>query len=296
VGLRRIRASVGVGALALVLAGCTAAVDPRPADPAPTGSGAAPSVAATPVAAPAAAPADGGLLWLGDLETGDLSQFEDTPWNDVGGEAPRVVTDVVHQGTYAVRLGIDGTSSSSDGICCGSRDEMQPRFRELVTGDDLWFGFSSYLAPGFPTDAYWQVITQFKQNFDGSPPLELNVERGQYKLEGGQGHPDGPKEFIKDLAPATTGRWVDWVLHVKFSADPDEGYVEVWKDGQQVLDRFSPEGGTLYPAPDGNDASYVKTGYYRDPEIDRPGTVYFDNWRIGTSRDAVTTGLDLPTS
>jgi hypothetical protein len=244
----------------------------------------------------APAPVVEGLLWTGDLETGDLSQFEDTPWNVVGATAPKVVQDPVRQGGHAVELSIDGTSGSSDGICCGSRDEIQPRFRNLVPGDDLWFGFSSYLAPGFPTDAYWQVITQFKQNFDGSPPLELNVEQGQYKLEGGQGHPGGSKEFSKDLAPAATGRWVDWVLHVRFSADPDEGYVEVWKDGQQVLDRFSPEGGTLYPGPDGNDASYVKTGYYRDPEIDRPGTVYFDNWRIGTSRAAVTTGLDLPTS
>ena len=36
------------------------------------------------------------------------------------------------------------------------------------------------------------MITQFKQNFDGSPPLSLNVEDGQYRIEGGYGHPDGP--------------------------------------------------------------------------------------------------------
>jgi Polysaccharide lyase len=269
-----------VGALVLLLAACS--------------SGGTGTSSPGPQGAPA--PAAEGLLWTGDFETGDLSQFEDTPQNIVGGAQPKVVQDPVRQGNNAVELSIAGTSDSSDGICCGSRDEIQPKFRNVVPGDDLWFGFSSYLAPGFPTEAYWQVITQFKQNFDGSPPLELNVEDGQYKLEGGQGHPDGSKVFVKPLADATTGVWADWVLHVKFSADPAEGYVEVWKDGQQVLDRFAPEGGTLYPGPDGNDASYVKTGYYRDADIDQPGTIYFDNWRIGTSREAVTAGLDAPTS
>lgn len=272
-----------LGALTVLLAACTG-----------TAGGQAPGGGDNP--APAPAPAIEGLLWSGDLETGDLSQFEETPQNVVGGERPKLVQAPVRHGRNAVELTIQGTSSSADGICCGSRSEMQPRFRNLVPGDDLWFGFSSYLAPGFPTDAYWQVITQFKQNFDGSPPLELNVEEGQYKLEGGQGHPDGSKVFIEPLAEATTGVWVDWVLHVKFSADPAVGFVEVWKDGQQVLGRYSPKGGTLYPNPDGDDASYVKTGYYRDAEIDRPGTIYFDSWRIGTSRFAVTTGLDEPTS
>jgi polysaccharide lyase-like protein len=273
-----------LGVLAVLLAACSGTAGGGP----PAGEGGGPAAAPVPAAE--------GLLWSGDLETGDLSQFQDTPQNVVGGEQPQVVQSPVRHGAHAVELTIRGTSGSADGICCGSRSEIQPRFRDLVPGDDLWFGFSSYLAPGFPTDAYWQVITQFKQNFDGSPPLELNVEEGQYKLEGGQGHPDGNKVFVQPLAEATTGVWVDWVLHVKFSADPAVGFVEVWKDGRQVLDRYSPQGGTLYPGPDGNDASYVKTGYYRDAEIDRPGSIYFDDWRIGTSRFAVTTGPDEPTS
>jgi hypothetical protein len=233
------------------------------------------------------APAEGQVLWVGDAETGDLSQFQDTPWNNVGGTTPRVVTDPVREGRYAIELGLVGTTTRDDGICCGSRNELVPKFRDLVPGDDLYFGFSTYLAPGFPVDTYWQVITQFKQNFDGSPPLQLTVETGSYKFAGGVGHPDFPQHFMKTLAPAVTGEWVDWVLHVKFSPDPDVGFVEVWKDSELVLPHFAPRTGTMYPAPFGPDASYVKIGYYRDPTIERPGTIYFDAWRIGTSFDSV---------
>ncbi|MGH4012310.1 MAG: hypothetical protein ACRDTH_29805, partial [Pseudonocardiaceae bacterium] len=36
-----------------------------------------------------AAPSD--PLWVGDAESGDLSQFQDAAWNNVGGTEPRVV-------------------------------------------------------------------------------------------------------------------------------------------------------------------------------------------------------------
>jgi hypothetical protein len=222
------------------------------------------------------------VLWTGDLRTGDLSQFQDAPWNNVGGLAPRVVADPVHNGTHAVELTIPGSSTSDDGICCGSRNELLPSFRDLVPGDDLYFQLSTFLAPGFPVDADWQVITQFKQNFDGSPPLSLNVEQGQYRVEGGYGHPGGSRQFIVNIGEATTGTWVEWVLHVKFSSDPAVGFVEVWKDGAIALPKYFPPGGTLYPDPSGVDGGYVKTGLYRDPGITTPGTLYIAGWVIGT--------------
>ncbi len=241
----------------------------------------------------AAAPAgalpqpDPGLLWVGDVETGDLTQFQNAPWNDVGGSPPRVVTDPVRDGRYAVALSVNGTTTPSDGICCGTRNELLPKFRDLAEGDDLYFGLSTYLAPGFPTSGGWQVITQFKQNFDGPPPLSLNVEDGQYRLEGGDGDPAGSRPFVRVLGPVTTGVWADWVLHVRFSSTPGIGFVEVWRDGKVVLPRFAPDTGTLYPGTGDRAGSYVKTGPYRDPTIGMPATLYLDEWRIGTTWQAV---------
>ena len=193
----------------------------------------------------------------------------------------------MRDGRYAIQLGITGATTAADGICCGSRDELLPRFPDLKEGDDLYFGFSTYLAPGFVTNADWHVITQFKQNFDGSPPLSLNVEQGQYKIEGGYGYPGGSRQFTKPVGVAGTGIWTDWVLHVKFSSNPAVGFVEAWQDGTQVLSRFAPAGGTLYPGTGDRAGSYVKTGPYRDPQVTIPETMYIDDWRIGTSREAV---------
>ena len=226
------------------------------------------------------------LIWSGDVETGDLSQFKDTPENTAGGgSSPEVVSNpaFVPDGRHALQMTISRAAGQGEGICCGSRSEVEPKIDDLRPGDDLYFGFSALLAKGFPTQAGWQVITQWKNDFDGSPPLELSLERGQYFLSGGYGHPDGPHHFSKPLGPAETGHRVDWVFHIKFSPDPEVGFVEVWRSGELVLPRFHPEGGTLYPG----SSSYLKTGYYRHKDISAPGTIYFDNWKVGTSREVV---------
>jgi hypothetical protein len=177
--------------------------------------------------------------------------------------------------------------SNGEGICCDSRSEIEPKIDEIQPGDEFYFGFSTLLGDGFPTEANWQTITQWKHEGEGSPPLELGVGDGNYRLSGGFGHPDGPEPFQVPIGPAVTGEWVDWVFHIKFSPDPDIGYIEIWRGDKLVLWRFYPSSGTMYPNPDGEAVSYLKTGYYRDGDISTPGTIYFDNWRVGTSRNAV---------
>ena len=271
--------------VALGLAGC-APVVVTTATPA---AGADKDVADPGVRQPAtgtAARTAAGLLWSGDAEPGDLSQFISEPGQDVGGVPPRVVTSPVRDGRFAIEVAVNGATNSSDGICCGTRNELLPRFRDIEEGDDLWFGFSTYLAPGFALEPEWQLITQFKQNFDGSPPPGSTSSPASTSSRG-YGHPDGPEPYRIALAPVTTGKWVDWVWHVKFSTDPAVGFVAVWKDGAPVLTRVAPAFGTLYPGAGERAGVYLKTGIYRDPTVTTPATMYLDNWRIGTSAAAV---------
>jgi hypothetical protein len=233
------------------------------------------------------------LMWVGDLEGGDLSQFKDTPWNVTrGGLKPEVVNDpqFVREGRYALKISIPtGETDDREGACCDPRAEVEPDIGDIREGDDLWFGFSTMLAAGFPVDEDWQVITQWKGRADGSPPVSLNVKDGHYVLAGGAGHPDEKEPFEQALAPAETGKWSDWVVHIVFSPEPRTGYVEVWQNGNPVLPRFSPPGGTMYPAEKSGEQpeSYLKTGYYRSEDITTPGILYFDSWRVGSTRDAV---------
>jgi hypothetical protein len=234
-----------------------------------------------------------GLLWVGDLETGDLSQYKDTPWNVTrGGLEPEVVSDprFVREGRYALKIAIPtGETDDKEGACCDPRSEVEPDIGDIREGDDLWFGFSTLLAADFPVDEDWQVVTQWKARADGSPPVSFKVKNGRYLLSGGEGHPDEEKPFDRELAPAEPGTWSDWVVHIRFATEPRDGFVEVWRNGMQVLERFSPEGGTMYPADKGGESpeSYLKTGYYRSEKITRPGVLYYDGWRVGSSREAV---------
>lgn len=225
---------------------------------------------------------DGRVLWQSDLATGDLTRFKELPPESAGAKQPTVVTTPTRSDAHAVAFTIPGPAPAG----AVARTEVVPKFRDIEVGDDLYFGFSTYLEPGFPTDVHWQSLVQFTQNVDGAPPLGLYVEDGSYRIEGGYGYPGGAQPFNKAIHSIVVGKWVDWVIHVVFSPDPKVGYVEVWADGIQVQDRYTPPWGTLYPS-SGPTTGYVAFGYARRPDIPPPGSVVFDDLRIGTTESAV---------
>ena len=137
------------------------------------------------------------------------------------------------------------------------RTELEPAVPALKEGDELYFAFSVRLDEDFPADgSSRQVITQWKNDSPGSAPVDLRVWNGQLVLHGGHGHPSGPSTFTRSLGPAPVGRWSDVVVRVRFSANPDEGSVSAWQDGEQEVGCYHPPGGTLYPG----QTSYLKTG------------------------------------
>ena len=215
----------------------------------------------------APATSDEGLLWQADYASG-LTRYRSTPWNVVGAAAPRVGT-------------LPGTSRPAVAFTMpggGQRAEIEPNFRSLKAGDDLYFGFSVTLAPGFPagTDD-WQVITQWKNEGTGSPPLSVKVGKGQFLLDGGF---DRGAPFQVPMGAAVPGRAQKVVVHVVFA--DGGGSVDTWVDGRQTLTGFAPPAGTLYPGL----TSYLKTGIYRNTAIGTPGTLYFDDWRIASTYEA----------
>lgn len=259
------RSALGVAAVAVLAGAAIASCAPAP----------------QPEPAPGPQP---GQLWVGDVETGDLSQFAETPWNTVYALDPVVVSDgaYVREGHYSVGMTIPG--ASDDGT--DTRSELQPDVAPIEPDDDLWFGFSTMLGEGFPVDQSWQVIAQWKNKGTGSPPVSVTVADNQFFLQGGAGHPEEPVIFEESLGRAAPGEWVDWTVHIRFSDDPQLGSIDVWRDGQQVLERFRPPVGTMYPDEEGA-SSYFKLGYYRAASIAQSGTVYFDDVLIGERREAV---------
>jgi hypothetical protein len=104
-------------------------------------------------------------------------------------------------------------------------------------------------------------------------------------MQGGFGHPSGAKNHVRTVPGGfTTGVWIKWVIHVKFSSNPSTGFYEIYKDDALVLPKFSPPGGTLYPGL----SSYHKHGLYCDPANTGVRTVWQDDWRIGRTYESVT--------
>jgi hypothetical protein len=241
---------------------------PPPTTPPPTTPPPTPTPTPTPTSE---------TIWRTDYETGDLSAFDSTPWNNVP-TAP-VVSTSARSGNYAGAYAIPAG---------GNRCENVPKVRHFTEGDDLWFAFSTKLQNVPLSSSEWQDVAQWKNDGIGSPPLEVSVDNGRFNIGGGYGWPGNtdniqPKLAKKSLGTATNGTWDDWVFHIKFSSNTAVGYVEVWRNGTKVLDPWYPPGGTLYPSL----ASYLKVGYYRSKAISQDSTVLHDDWRVGATRQSV---------
>jgi hypothetical protein len=245
----------------------TATATPHP--PAGVVAPHATTAAPTTSAAPPAVHDDGGkTLWSADFASAGLKNFRSTPWNYQGASSPTLGGGVLN---FAMPGG-------------GKRSEVEPKFKALSEGDDYYFGFSVKLAPDFPVGTSdWQVITQFKNDGTGSPPLELKVQDGKFLIDGDSGG------FSQVVGDATPGQWTHLVLKVKFS--PSNGTVSAWQDGVQKIADFAPPSGTMYSGKN----SYVKTGIYRDPSIGQAGKLSFGSWAIGTSLGSVSKGLPAGT-
>ena len=219
--------------------------------------------------------ASASILWRGDYETGDVTQ-----WTSVDGIASRltVVPSPTRQGKYALRVELhQGDVSSS-----GTRNELVLSASQLteVEGNDRWYAWSTLFPSDFPAPATWQVFTQWHHSgCCGSPPVEFDVLGETIQLA----H-DG--STILWSTPLVRNAWHDFVLHVYWSATG--GYVELYYDGKKVLDRTSVQ--TLYPG----EYAYMKQGLYRNASISPVGVVFHDGMTMGTSLADVAPQLAAP--
>ncbi|MCD2190982.1 heparin lyase I family protein [Actinomycetospora soli] len=158
----------------------------------------------------------------------------------------------------------------------GKRAEIVPDTPSDRDGEERWVRYRTQLRD-MPVDTEsWQLILQWHHNGNsGSPPIALEVGRGELRLANEGAHQ-------QSLGPIGSNDVVDVVLHVRFSQDPAEGLVEVWRDGRPVLAGYHPPGGTLLDS-----SNYLKFGLYRDPDITQPTSMTVTDLVIGDTPAAV---------
>ena len=225
-------------------------------------------------------------LWMGDFEAGSLIPFEQIPDEFAGAPRPRAVQSSVgaEQGEFAGRFVLPKDVNRSE-LFAGAPPLI---FRN---GDIRWFGFSVYLPAGFRFREDWRILAQWRHRGDsGSPPVELKLEGDEWLIDGGftedSDLPEPNDLRVAWSGAAERGEWTRFVIGIKFQqrprrGNPYRGWLEVYKDGDRVLDRLPFK--TLYRGR----PSRLKLGLYRSPEIDDRDVVLHDDWRIGTSRRSV---------
>jgi hypothetical protein len=100
----------------------------------------------------------------------------------------------------------------------------------IEPGEEFWWSGRFFLPPDFPSSVPgWLTVMEgpYGAPFDGTPPwhIEINGESIQWTRNDTYGY-DIPWQM-----PLVRGQWVDVVVHELFSED---GWVEMWVDGQQI--------------------------------------------------------------
>lgn len=212
------------------------------------------------------------VIWRGDFETGDLTQWSKTQM--VSPDRLQVVASPAREGNFAlrahVRKGDDPINAS------GNRNELV-----LITdepeGSEYWYGWSTMFAEDFPSEKTWQLFTQWHHRGpSGSPPVEFLVNGEEMRMRVG-----GSGGEIPWRAPLVRGVWHDFVFHVKWSPDPNEGFVELFHNGELVLPRTP--AATQFPG----ETNYLKLGLYRNDTVEPDGVVFHDRFIMGTTLEDV---------
>jgi hypothetical protein len=243
-------------------------VDTTPAPTAPAAPATTAPATTTPAPAPAPAPS-GSVLWSHPLSA-LTPAFDSTPWNIYGGGSVGIVTDSVKGKVYR-SFGVKNQSAN------GSQRAEQVPSRKFSNGETVWAGFDLWTNAGLPTSSTWASVMQFKTGGaqDGAPPVSVDVNaHGAAGLDIASARIGGT-EAVHKLGGAPNGNWTRLVVGIHVNTDPNKAWVEVWRDGKQVLAREpwrtvnypaygNKVGGTMFPG--GNGVGYFKFGVYRGPQ------------------------------
>jgi hypothetical protein len=181
----------------------------------------------------AARPARAKVIWSGDFETGDLGQ-----WNELlnadNTKPPRVtvVGAPVRDGDHSARVEVRNTDLWSNGL---NRVELGHHpDASAFEGSERAYSWSVFV----PTDGAWEVrekqIAYFEADVIWKQVMSFPVRGTDVDFVARL-----PRDQVlwHGTGALTRGRWHDFVLRVKWAADPRIGAVELWFDGQRVLAR-----------------------------------------------------------
>ena len=161
------------------------------------------------------------------------------------------------------------------------RDELtESDYLNAREGEAYAYEFSLFVPQDFPVVPKRLVLAQWKQDREGhkvtsdDPVIALRYVNGKLFVT-----TKSERERVTryQTTREVRGRWTDFVFHIRHTRTND-GFVQLWIDGERVLDFRGPTayGNEFgYPA---NGRFYFKMGLYRD-DMKEPMTLFIDEYR-----------------
>jgi Polysaccharide lyase len=183
------------------------------------------------------------VSWTGDFETGDFGN-----WSSVLREGPgraRIVRRPVQQGRYAAEFVLGPqTHASSSRIEAHQPDVEASGGR---SGSEAWYTWAEYVpaATRFARHASFNHLVQWHPTVgcygssltvDGvarRPRLLLRIRGGAIRETGDGCTTRYDRSF--DLGVVPRDRWLTFRLHVRWSADPRVGFVQLTQNGEVAI-------------------------------------------------------------
>lgn len=263
---------IASGACLAVVAGLLAVALARPLEPEPGTT--------TPASSPTAEPAEEGVIWSADFETGDFSQWfradEDVGFQNTGTGLGEITTEVAHSGHYAARLAISDADGAHDHQAVRLfRASESRRLPEAYYS--VWFYFPVNYRP-----AVWWNLFQFKsRSATRNDPFWLlsvgNRADGAmffylYDWINEQGYHQAEQNI-------PVGQWTHMEVYYKQSAIGD-GRITVWQDGVMLFD----VAGITTQFADAVETANWSVNNYTDNISPGDAVIYIDDAVISTRR------------
>lgn len=217
-----------------------------------------------------------------------LSNWQSTSWNIYAGSTVKVIADA----TKGKAIQFYGPANQSQN---GSqRAEQVPNIADIQPNTTTWVGMDVWLNSGLGIANDWQGLFQLKNDTEGSPTLSVYANAHSDGLQLANNRDNiGTPNFYQSIGATPYGQWTRLVLGMNITKDPTTSWVEVWRDGQNIVPRESwsafnqangtGAGGLMYS---NASSAYLKFGVYRGPQS-WPMDLRMANVKIGSARATV---------
>jgi hypothetical protein len=185
-----------------------------------------------------------------------------------------IANSPVFQGSKSGRFELRDSDPQAHG---GTRAELF--VINPIEQKDMWYSFAAY----FPSKDYQydntnEVLSQWKQPGSSGNAFTLRIQRDEFYVRIIPTDKSREWKNLK-LGKVDKDKWHEFVIHVVHSGKSD-GHLEIWKNGEKVLDYKGPNNYDEFRLP------YWKLGVYK-PIWNKYTTstskrvVYYDNIRAG---------------